>query len=202
MTLRNSFRTFGNWPHSFSGPLRGSSALLEGKRCVIQSVIPDSQQGVGCRKDDRAQDQAGDSKQPDTPEIFVPPSPVTLESEGELTRIHLTPRLTPHIRHAAKYIDPPVSAGKQFVFWKNVAISGKLTRTLHELTSVPETWPATAFRDHLNRGDVSQRIADVFGDYLPRNIESHRFRVKPIEATSPSAHDRPGPAAGRQGVHP
>ena len=91
--------------------------------------------------------------------------PITTESQGEVTRIHLTPRLTPHIRHAAKYIDLPVSEGRQFVFWRNGAISGKRARSLHELISVLESWPVSAFGDHLKRKDFSRWIADVFGDY-------------------------------------
>ena len=42
--------------------------------------------------------------------------PITTESKGEVTRIRLTPRLTPHIRHAAKYIDLPVSEAESIRF--------------------------------------------------------------------------------------
>ena len=98
--------------------------------------------------------------------------PITSEAEGDLTRIHLTPRLTPHIRHVAKYIDLPVSENNQFVFWKDGRISEKRARTLRELIAVLETWPASAFRDHLKRGDFSRWIADVFGDYpLAKTVE-------------------------------
>lgn len=91
--------------------------------------------------------------------------PITTEANGEVTRIRLTPRLTPHIRHAAKYIDLPVSEGRQFVFWRNGTISGRRARSLHELISVLESWPVSAFGDHLKRNDFSRWIADVFGDY-------------------------------------
>lgn len=43
--------------------------------------------------------------------------PLTEEAEGEVRRIALAPRLTPHVRHLAKYVDLPVPAGRAFVFW-------------------------------------------------------------------------------------
>ncbi|WP_207901462.1 HAD hydrolase family protein [Acidipila rosea] len=98
--------------------------------------------------------------------------PITLESEGEVTRIHLAPRLTPHVRHVAKYIDIPVSEGNQFVFWRYGQMSDERARSLRQLVSVLETWPASALADHLKRNDLSRWIADVFGDYpLAKTIE-------------------------------
>jgi hypothetical protein len=91
--------------------------------------------------------------------------PITTEAEGEVTRIRLSPRLTPHIRHAAKYIDLPISEGHQFVFWRNGVMSDVRARSLHELISVLESCPVSAFSDHLKRNDFSRWIADVFGDY-------------------------------------
>src|SRR5690606_29713064 len=34
--------------------------------------------------------------------------PVTEEARGDVSRLRLTPRLTPHVRHLSKYIDVPV----------------------------------------------------------------------------------------------
>ncbi len=42
--------------------------------------------------------------------------PVTGDGAGELRRIRLAPRRTPHVRHRTKYLDVPVPEGKAFVF--------------------------------------------------------------------------------------
>jgi hypothetical protein len=91
--------------------------------------------------------------------------PLTADAEGDLRRIHLAPRLTPHARHLAKYIDIPVPEGDQFLFWDGGRPSGQRARTLRQLVSVLEQWPTSALGGHLQRGDFSSWIANVFGDY-------------------------------------
>ena len=91
--------------------------------------------------------------------------PVTDEALGDIRRIHLAPRLTPHVRHLAKYIDIPVPDRRAFVFWHGRTLTHERARTLREFVGVIERTPTSALDGHLRRGDFSRWISDVFGDY-------------------------------------
>jgi hypothetical protein len=91
--------------------------------------------------------------------------PVTDEAHGDLKRIRLAPRLMPHVRHQAKYIDVPVSESHAFVVWRNGAPTGGRIRTLRGFVDLLEAASAEALQGHLQRGDFARWITDVFGDY-------------------------------------
>jgi hydroxymethylpyrimidine pyrophosphatase-like HAD family hydrolase len=91
--------------------------------------------------------------------------PITDEADGEIRRLRLSPRLTPHVRHLAKYVDIPVPEARGFVLWKGDAPSGTRVYTLRDLVEAIEAGPVAAFDGHLRRHDFSRWIADVFGDY-------------------------------------
>ncbi|HWB86867.1 MAG TPA: HAD hydrolase family protein [Bryobacteraceae bacterium] len=91
--------------------------------------------------------------------------PITEEAGGQARRIRLAPRLTPHVRHFAKYIDIPVPESRAFLFWRDGSPTGPRVRTLREFVAGVEHTPTAVFEGHLRRRDFSKWIAGVFGDY-------------------------------------
>lgn len=91
--------------------------------------------------------------------------PVTDEAEGVARRIQLAPRITPHDRHVAKYVDIPVTPGRAFVFTSDGDAAGPVARTLRQLVAGLERLPIGRLAGHLKRRDLSRWIAEVFGDY-------------------------------------
>jgi hydroxymethylpyrimidine pyrophosphatase-like HAD family hydrolase len=91
--------------------------------------------------------------------------PFTDEAHGAARRIRLAPRLTPHVRHLAKYIDMPVPEGRAFVFWRDGSLTGQRARTLREFVEIVDHSPLAGFDGHVRHKDFSRWIKGVFGDY-------------------------------------
>lgn len=90
--------------------------------------------------------------------------PATEEARGEIAKVQLAARLTPHVRHREKYIDVPVPAVRAFVFARGGDAAGISARTLREFIDIVVSHPVAAFAGHLRGGDFSRWIGDVFGD--------------------------------------
>jgi hydroxymethylpyrimidine pyrophosphatase-like HAD family hydrolase len=109
--------------------------------------------------------------------------PLTAEAKGDIARIRLAPRLTPHARHFGKYIDIPVPESSAFVFWRDGSATDSKARTMREFVAIIEQWPDSALRAHMSRHDFSRWIARVLGDYpLSQTLGSLE-----IDQTSPKA---------------
>lgn len=89
--------------------------------------------------------------------------PSTLESHGQLQRIRLVERLTPHVRHRTKYLDVPVAAHHAFVFSRAGRPTGETACTLKEFVEILGS-TNVAIYNHAQRGDFSKWIETVFGD--------------------------------------
>ena len=98
--------------------------------------------------------------------------PVTEAMAGELIRIRLAPRRTPHVRHRTKYLDVPVPEEKAFVFEGPEGVRVR-AHTLKELETVFTAAPATLLEGHLARSDFSRWISDVFGDRFLASQVAH-----------------------------
>jgi hydroxymethylpyrimidine pyrophosphatase-like HAD family hydrolase len=91
--------------------------------------------------------------------------PITEEAGGDLRVFTMAPRLTPHVRHRAKYVDVPVTEQRAFVFSGDGQAAAQRARTLRQFVSMLEGLPAAEVAGYLRRGDFSRWIGDVFGDY-------------------------------------
>jgi hydroxymethylpyrimidine pyrophosphatase-like HAD family hydrolase len=87
------------------------------------------------------------------------------ETEERLSKFELSPRLTSHVRHRAKYLDVQLLREQGFVFSDNGKIVGGPARTLKEFVSLLGSLPGTVMEGHALRGDFSRWIADVFRDH-------------------------------------
>ncbi|HVG71828.1 MAG TPA: HAD hydrolase family protein [Vicinamibacterales bacterium] len=88
--------------------------------------------------------------------------PITEEASGELRLFNIGRRLTPHVRHREKYVDVPVTEQKGFLF--TAPAPATRARTLREFVTVLEAQPVDRLKGHLERGDFSRWIGEVFGD--------------------------------------
>ena len=89
--------------------------------------------------------------------------PGATESQGQIRRFQMAPRLTAHVRHQAKYLDMPVVDRQAFVF-TDETLKGPRARTLKEFMGILTVLPPEPIRAHLERHDFSRWLADVFRD--------------------------------------
>ncbi|MGA7794859.1 MAG: HAD hydrolase family protein [Candidatus Acidiferrales bacterium] len=82
------------------------------------------------------------------------------EAGGKLLRFQLSPRLTVHVRHKAKYVDLQLIEGQGFVFTDNGKAVGTRARTLKEFVVSLKTLPLSVLEGHARRGDFSQWIGE------------------------------------------
>jgi hydroxymethylpyrimidine pyrophosphatase-like HAD family hydrolase len=87
------------------------------------------------------------------------------EAGGEVRRFRLVPRLTSHVRHREKYLDVPVTEPLAFIFSDNGRPLGPRARTLSDFAEIIIRTPAQVLDGHLQRGDFSRWVGDVFGDH-------------------------------------
>jgi hypothetical protein len=98
--------------------------------------------------------------------------PVTAEARGELRRIRIAPRLTRHVRHRHKYLDVPAAGDRSFRFDFG-GIPGPVVGSLSQLIGVLASTPTQRLHEHLQRGDLSRWIEEVFGDTtLARSVRA------------------------------
>ena len=102
------------------------------------------------------------------------------ETGGKLRRFQLSPRLTVHVRHKAKYVDLQLIEEQSFVFTDNGRAVGTPSRTLKEFVASLKTLPLSVLEGHARRGDFSEWIGGVFHDHAlasdVRKVEQ-RFRL-------------------------
>ena len=89
--------------------------------------------------------------------------PGSEEAHGGVRRFQLTPRLTSHVRHRAKYLDMPVSDAQAFIFTHD-GQDGARAHSLKELVAQLATLPTAQLAGHLQRHDFSRWIEQVFRD--------------------------------------
>lgn len=91
--------------------------------------------------------------------------PPPTESNSQIRRFHVAPRLTQHVLHCTKYQDSPVAPDKVFVFSENGHPIGQISATLCELVDGIEKSPWHIVQGHLQRRDFSRWIGHLFGDF-------------------------------------
>lgn len=85
------------------------------------------------------------------------------ESQGQVRRFQLAPRLTAHVRHQSKYLDMPVTEDRAFVFGVG-GRPGPRVRTLKAFIGLLAALPAEEIAAHIGRHDFSRWIDEVFRD--------------------------------------
>jgi len=91
--------------------------------------------------------------------------PTSEQATGTLQRFKLLPRMTPHVRHRAKYFDMEVATGHEFLFTENGALIGPPARSLKQFVTLLASKSHLCLAEHARRGDFSRWIASTFHDH-------------------------------------
>jgi hydroxymethylpyrimidine pyrophosphatase-like HAD family hydrolase len=113
--------------------------------------------------------------------------PVTEEAGGRMLLFNLGRRLTPHVRHRAKYVDMPVGDSNAFVFTGGDG-AVRRARTLREFVEALHDVSEASLNAHLARHDFSRWFRDVFGDYA---LAEEVWRQEARRAAGPGADTVP-----------
>ena len=104
--------------------------------------------------------------------------PVTEEAGGLIRHFNLGRRLTPHVRHRAKYMDVPVADRFAFEFAATNRRPSRRVRTMRAFVEELELAATVEMEPYLRRGDFSRWVGEVFGDYpLARDLHRLESRV-------------------------
>lgn len=68
------------------------------------------------------------------------------EAQNRLRKFQVAPRLTTHVRHKSKYVDPELVGGLGFVFTDSGVRLGRAARTLQEFVNGLRTKPLSSLR--------------------------------------------------------
>jgi hypothetical protein len=111
------------------------------------------------------------------------------ETGGQCLKFKLSPRLTSHVRHKAKYLDVRLLVEQGFWFSDHGETVAGPARTLKDFLTLLDVASASVVAGHAHRGDFSRWIADVFHDHALaseiRKLEQ-RFRLRHIHDLSES----------------
>ena len=111
------------------------------------------------------------------------------ESAGRCVKFTLFPRLTPHVRHKAKYQDLQLLPEQGFWFTEESRSSAGPARSFREFLAMLDCAPSAVVAGHVRRGDFSRWIAGTFRDHTlasqVRKVEQ-RFRLGHIHDLSQS----------------
>lgn len=86
------------------------------------------------------------------------------ESQGQVRRFKLAPRLTTPVRHQVKYLDMPIARHQAFVFTQN-GKDGPRAPTLKEFIGLLAALAPDRIQGHILQHDFSRWLSDVFRDH-------------------------------------
>lgn len=105
------------------------------------------------------------------------------ECEGDGCLFELAPRFTIHVRHRQKYLSVQASDQNAFTFTIDGVSTGQRARSLQEFLNQLGDCSPDVLDGHLQRGDFSRWIAEVFADHplaaQVRTIE-HLYRLRQV----------------------